>query len=177
MTNVASYADYFRQLARRHHKLLHDPQVKGQSRFARWSSEEVLEGLRAKITFPAMLVELYELTTKSEQAYSVGAYYKGAVSIFATGKDGDYNSIEAAYDLAEEILNDVLAQMWQDHYGPDKDRCNTPFRSLNFDGMNIIPAGPVWESQYGWRCEFSFLFNHIPKFTTPPAEGVFVNLP
>lgn len=180
MSASKSYTNYFRQLAVRHHKLQHDPAtetgdgIMGQKRFGRFSAEDVVTGLKSKMDWPALMIEMYERKTVAGNAYAIGNDFFGAFSIVASANPQNANQVDDAYDLAEEIMNDIITQIWQDHHGQEKDRCKTPFKMFNFDGMSIMPFGPIWDQQFGWRCEFQFKFNYQPEYTTPPADGVFL---
>ena len=179
--NTTNYINYFRGLAISHSQLLHNTASEtgdapvGTKHFARFSADEVITGLRTKLSFPALMVENYEIKTHGENMLAVRSSYFGAFSIFASANPEDYNEVEAAYDLAEKILYDVLAQMYQDHYGPDADACETPLKSIDFLKLMISPVGPVFNQEFGWRCEFEFNLNNTPLITTKPADGVFIN--
>jgi hypothetical protein len=176
---VDIFIDYFRQLAINHSLIMHNPLAEtedaavGSNRFARFSTEEVISGLRTKVSFPALMIELYELNISNENLYDVKGNYKAAFSIFASAPSQDSKKIEEAYVLTEKIMLDMLKRIWQDHYGSNIDKCNTPFSLFAFDG-EMIPVGPVFDSEYGWRYEFSF----TPKqfdFNQPIEDGVFLN--
>ena len=117
---------------------------------------------------------MYETKTASENAYSVRAKYFGAFSLFATAGLDNINEQEAAYEITERIMYDVLAKIWQDHYGPNADACTSPFSQFDFGSLAITPVGPVFDSQFGWRCEFEFNFNNTPQITTAPVAGIFL---
>ena len=178
--NVAKYTDYFRQLAVSHSKLVHDPTSEtgdapiGSKHFGRFGAEEVIQGLQSKVDWPALLIEMYENKMSSTDVYSVRGNYAGAFSIFATANPENLNEVEAAFLLTENIMMDCLAKIWQDHYGSSTNACTTPFAAFNFDGVQITPVGPVFDRQFGWRCEFTFDFNHLKNITTAPLAGVFV---
>lgn len=178
--NVFNYTNYFRELAISHSELRHDPLSEtgdapvGSKHFGRFGSEEVIKGLNSKVDFPALLIEMYEKNLESEDAYSIKANFDGAFSIFATANPENLNEVEDAFILTEKIMSDCLAKIWQDHYGPDADPCNTPFKSFNFNSVKITPVGPIFIRQFGWRCEFSFDFNNLKNITTAPAAGTFI---
>jgi hypothetical protein len=176
------YFNYFRQLAVRHKDLRHDPDTetgngpKGKKRFARFSEEEILAGLKNKVTFPALLADHYEIRTKAASNLVIDKKYAAAINVFATADPESAAEKEAAFDLAERILNDIIRQMYQDHEGDGVDVCNTPFGEIDFDGMEIIPVGPVLNSEFGFRCMFNFNFRNDQSFTTAPAPGTFLNV-
>lgn len=176
-TNVQLYIDYFRQLAVHHHLLQHDPAAEngdGTSHFARWSADEVVNGLRTKFGFPALLLEMYEITTQAEIAYDIKGDYHGAFTVVDEAMAS--NTTDEVLKLAstETIMFDFLKQIWQDHYGANIDRATTPFQYFHFDKVQIMPVGPLFDNVFGWRVEFSFDLRQKQNITTPPADGTFI---
>ena len=177
VTNVAEYIDYFRQIAVNNVFLQHNPASEMGSapaeskHFARWSADEVLTGLRTKMSFPALLVELYETDTEATDVNDVNGKYSGAFSILQSALMENYTSEEAAYVLAEKIMLDVLRTIWNDHYGEEADRCEAPFEYFSFDKMNITPVGPIYNNQFGYRVLFGFRMSDNKKFTMLPATS------
>lgn len=167
---ILSYQDYFRKLAIAHKDIQHNPA--GEKRFARWSTDEIVTGLRTAVSFPALLLENYEVITKENNKYDIKGTHSGAFTILEHAQPGDYASEAAAFDKSERILYEVLQQIWQDHYGTDKDRCGTPFQHFFFD-LNIISVGPLFNNEFGWRVEFTFMPRLQVKLTEAPAPGTF----
>ena len=181
--NISSYTAYFRSLAVAHALLQHNPASEtgdapiSAMHFARWGVDEVITNLRSKVSWPAMLLEAYNRDISSENPSAIRGDYAGAFTILATAKATNAQSVEQAYDLSEGIMNDVLAQIYQDHYGPNKTRCNSPFHAFHFDKMQIIPVGMLFDAQWGWRCEFSFMAKETSNIQKAPAIGTFLNYP
>src|SRR6185295_4727327 len=107
--NVSDYIDYFRQLAIHQVDLQHDPAgetgdaAPGSVHFARWTADEAVTELRSKTSFPALLLELYEIDTKAEIEYDVRNNYAGAFSIAVSALPENFTSEVAAFVLAEKI--------------------------------------------------------------------------
>lgn len=178
---VSDYIDYFRTLAEEHYLLRHDPLTEtGGGRaidrhFGWYNSMDVLTGLRFAANWPALLVEVYEWEMRAATTYDLTAEYPGAFSVFVkadTNKPGDDM---AATILAETIMMHMVHRLYQDHYGFDKERCNTPFQQLYLAGANIVHVGPVFDNCYGWRCEFRFRPRQAYNFNTPVSEGIFIS--
>ena len=178
-TNVTEYIDYFRQIAIHHADLQHDPAGEtgdaepGSVHFARWTADEVLTGLRSKVSFPALMLELYETNTKAEIEYDVRNNYTGAFSIVASALPGNFTSEIEAFAFAEKIMTDILQKIWADHYGSDISRCSTPFEYWNVE-YNITEFGPILNNEFGYRCEFGFNFRRDKKYSRPPVDGAFI---
>lgn len=177
--NLREYVDYFRQLAVKHKNLRHNPDSEkkdapiGEKHFTKWNINELVGSLRTKLSYPALLLEVYEIHTDATIVHDIKMRPKGAFVIVQHVKEGDIIAEEAAYALTEKILNDFLKQIWQDHYGPDVIRCKTPFFKFDFDGLDIMTTGKILNNVYGWRVEFSFEFQHKIKFNVAPLPGTF----
>jgi hypothetical protein len=179
-TTVPSYTDYFRQLTVQHRWLLHDVTSENadgdieKKHFTRWGVDEAVTGLRSKLGWPALLLELYEIVTKASNVYDVKGFYSGAFTVLDEVIIGSTESEMDAFEKCEIIYGDILKQIWQDHYGLNKNRCVTPFAEFSFDNLNIIPVGPLFENQFGWRIEFQFKPKYLLQINQAPEEGVFI---
>lgn len=179
LSNLDIYVNYFRQLAVSHYLLQHNPATEAKDaaapdkRFAKWNAEEVIGGLRTKMSFPALIIELYDTNVDASIEYDVRLKPKGAFTVLATAKAGHLPAEQEAYALAEQILYDLLQQIMKDHYEPDRNMCGTPFKEFFFDDLEIIPIGPLYENHFGYRCEFPFEFHKRYDLSAPPAAGVF----
>lgn len=177
VTNVAEYIDYFRQMAISNVFLQHNPAgetgdaAPDSVHFGRVSAEEVVTGLRTKMGFPALLLELYETDTESDEVHDIKGKYSGGFMVVQHAQPGNYKSEEDAYVLAEKILLDVLRRIWNDHYGTDADRCEAPFEIFDMDKISITPVGPLFENEFGYRVLFNFKMDDIDKFTMMPATN------
>lgn len=177
--NVTAYIDYFRQLAVSHKDLRHDPiteEGKGDSkkkRFCTFGNEEVIKGLRTQISFPALILELYDNTGSFENVYDIRQSPKGAFMVIDNAKPGDFKDEERAYATSEGIVYDILKKIWQDHYGRDKDRCETPFKQFRWN-LEITPTGKLFQNEYGYYVQFSFDFQNTINITEAPAAGTFI---
>lgn len=174
--NVSKYIDYFRQLAVKHKDLQHDTATETadgdieKKRFAIWSNEEVISGLRTKISFPALLIEIYENNLSSETVYDVRQRPKGTFTVLEHAETNELAAIEPAYKKAETIVYDLLKRIWQDTYAPDVDRCQTVFKQFRYN-INITPTGKLFQNEYGYYVEFDFDFqNDIDIRIAPDAD-------
>jgi hypothetical protein len=181
MSNLIRYIDYFRQLAVTHKDILHKPSTEtadsaiGEKRFAKWSAEEVVSGLRTKIGPVALMIEIYETDLYASNVYDIKQLPKGAFTFFKATKEKDVNDQYDAFEWTEKIVYDLLKQIWQDHYGTDKNKCSTPFKKFVFDKDMITAVGPLFKNNYcGWRVEFEFEFQQEFNITIAPADGTFI---
>jgi len=175
--NVTRYINYFRQLAVSHADLKHDPASEtgdcepGAQRFTTISVEKVLSALRSKIGYPCQTLELFDLETESEIVYYVKQKPRGAFMI--VDRPENENAEEQSYAKCFTIMQQMLQQVWQHHYGPAVNRCETPFKEFSFNKLQITPVGPIFGTCVGYRCEFDFELHEEIDFTTPPAPGIF----
>lgn len=169
-----SYISYFRKIAISIQEIAHNPDSEtgdsaiNEKHFTRWSADEAVSGLRNKIGFPALLLEMYEIITRAEIPGDVKGFYTGAFTILAHATPSDVSSETAAYETTERIYQNILKQIYQDHYGKNKDRCSTPFAEFSFNNLNIVPVGPLFENEFGWRIEFQFKPLYLLKITDMP---------
>ena len=179
-SNVETYIDYFRQMAVKHKDLQHDPasetgdSVPGAKRFARWNADEIISGLRSKVAFPALLIELYENDLQSSSVYDIKQRPRGAFTILEHVRPDDFTDEERAFAVTEEMVYDVLKQIWQHHYNSEADRCQTPFKQFHFDKLTITPVGPLFDNEFGYRVEFDFELQQTFKINEAPEEGTFL---
>ncbi|MES2457202.1 MAG: hypothetical protein V4594_16730 [Bacteroidota bacterium] len=179
--NLVEYVDYFRQLAVRHSDLRHNEAAEtgdapaSEMHFAKWNLNEITGSLRTKLSFPAVLLELYENQTAGSTIYNIKQRPKGALTILQHVKEGSIRDEEAAYTLTEKILYDFLKQIWQDHYAPSADRCETPFYQFDYNGLHITPTPKLFQNEMGWRVEFPFVFQNTIDIKRPPEAGTFID--
>jgi hypothetical protein len=155
--NVSGYIDYFRQLAVNHIDLLHNPgsetgdAPEATQHFTKISIEEVVSGLRSKVGWPLLTLELYENDFYAEIELDVKQRSKGAFMVVQNPVSKNFRDEQACYETSEKIAYDFLRQIWQDHYGFTANRCVTPFRFVFFNSIIITPVGPVFSGQFGYR--------------------------
>lgn len=181
MTSLEKYIDYFRNLAICNTKIGHDPATEAgednQSarKFAKWNADEVISGLRTQVGYPLLLIQLYETDLSAQSEYSINLFPSAAFTVLCSASANDYRQEEAAYILAEEIMYELLQQIWQDHYSAENRNCKSPFKEFFFDKIRIIPTGMLFNGAFGWHCDFSFEFSNPSKVPTAPVSGSFKN--
>lgn len=159
--NVLSYVDYFRWIAENNPELLHDPAGEtgdaepGSMSFARWSTDEVLTGLRTKVGFPALLLELYETDTKGDSPLDIDLRPQGAFTVIDRALPTHSDELRA-YGKAEGITKTILEQIEEDHYGENADRCQAPLTEVDMNNLTISPVGPLFDNCFGYRVLFYF---------------------
>ncbi len=182
MSNLTNYIDYFRQKAVMHYLLKHNPASENgdttgaDKAFAKWNLDEIVTGLRTKIGKRCMLLELYETDTAAAVPYDIKEHTTGAFTIMQKVPTGGTTlQEEEAYDTSLKIARDILRSVWQDHYGPNKNKCKTPFYEFYFDKINIQATPMMFDGYFGYRVEFHFKLQSEMNFMTPPEEGTFLN--
>ncbi len=171
------YIDYFRKLAVSHKDLQHNTATEaggeGNKAFARFSADEIVTGQRTMVGERVLYLELFE-TTYTGDPYSIQGAKSGAFAVYQQGAQNDFVKEEECFVNTERIMEDLLNQIWQDHYGKGIKRCKTPFSYFYFDKDSVIPVGPIFNWYFGWRCEFSFKPGNVRDFTKPLPEGTFL---
>lgn len=178
---ISDYTAYFETLARQHSLIGHKPasitgdSEAGEQRFAIYNAEDVLASkFRTKLGYPALLVEMYEVQFAADQVYDPKMQYRGAFSIICHGSPKERNTEAIQLSKAEGILWDIIQRLYSDHYGPNATACNSPFRIVDVMNAQLMPFGPIWDWDFGWRCEFGFRPKATRKLTELPADGVFI---
>jgi hypothetical protein len=177
---VLSYTGYFRQHAVSHYLLQHNPATEtgngpaGGMRFCRFTPDEIVNGLQSAVSFPALLLQLFDTQLTAETHYDIKNRPRAGFMILQHA-DSDYAADqEAAYNTAHNIAEQILHKIWQDHYGPGANKCTTPFLSVNFSTVTIIPTGRLFTREYGYMVEFDFEFAQNPAFNQPIQNGIFL---
>lgn len=178
MNNVTGYIDYFRQLAIAHRTLQHNPAGEfgdcdpGSMHFTKISVEEVLAALHSKIGSPALTLELFETELYSEIPYDIKQLPSGAFMVVVKPESDLFSDMQKCYEQAEEIILELLQQIWLDHYGIGVNRCKTPFQEFYFNNQ-LTPVGPVFNTWYGYRFTFDFKFHNKVNLAQAPGTGIF----
>lgn len=178
MLKPSDYFNYFRSLAIAHQELQHDPlselgnDPEKKKSFARFSMEEMLLGIFAKMKFPCLLVDLYELQASGNNDV-IDGNCNGAITILQKADPESASEMQTAFDTAARILEQLLQQMYADHNNEEAP-CTSMMESIAFEKLKIVPVGPVGDKEFGYRCEFDFKLRNKLSITTPPATGVFV---
>ncbi len=180
MNHVNSYINYFRQLAIANQALLHDPAgeygdaAPASMHFTKISVDEVVQGLHSKIGSPCLTLELYETDLQAEIPYDIRELPVGAFMVVVKPASDLMADMQICYEKAEEIIINLLKQIWQDHYGVGVERCKTPFKEFYFDKDQLTPVGPVFDTWYGYRFTFNFRFHYNMDITKAPDPGTFI---
>lgn len=180
ISNVSGYIDYFRQLAISHNLMQHDPFSEtgdgaiGSMHFTKISAEEILSALKSAAGFPLLSLELYETESGGEQVADIPLKPKGAFMIIDNPASGSFPDEEACYVKTEQIVWDILKEIWQHHYAPGVNECQAPFKYFDFNNFSITPVGPVFGGQHGYRVIFDFELQNNIDLTEAPAAGTFI---
>lgn len=175
---INDYINYFRSLAISHKDLQHNPLSEtgeadaASKHFTRIQVQEVIEGLSTQIGFPCLCLELYQ-TDSSEEGLSVKMQPRGAFMIIDHPASDSFAAEQEVYAKTEKILFEILQKIHEDHK-PGSDMCARPFRSFSFNKMEIIPVGPIFTGEHGYRVEFDFQLQNTIPITQPPAPGTFI---
>lgn len=178
--NILEYVDYFRQMAVSHVAIKHNPLSEdgdapmGSRKFYRTSAGEVLSALPKDIGFPMVTVELYDNMPKENNKYDIQGKFTGAFMVVDQANPKNFTEQLTAHATGERIVYQFLQKMWADHYGKNVNRQETPFKDIDFNGMDIVFVTGIFNGQcFGVRCEFNFEIEQHKKIATPPEAGVF----
>ena len=102
--NVGVYIGYFRQLAVSHKDIKHDPDSEindspiGAQHFTKFGVDEITKGLRGKIGFPCLCVQLYDNETSSSVVSDVRQRPQGSFMVIDNPADKSFAAEEACYE-------------------------------------------------------------------------------
>lgn len=168
---VTTYINYFKDLAIRHQDIQHGRLE--EKKFIIWGADEAITGLKSSVGYPALFLEMFDINTSGNNVYDVKELYKGAISVFDRVLVNVIEDQQIKSQQCFETLNDILRQIWQDHNANEKTACNAPFSFFDFNNLEIVYVGPLFDNIFGWRCEFSFRPKNTLNLKTPPPQGTF----
>lgn len=178
--NLDIYVDYFRMLAVAHNQLQHNPlsetnDSNASMHFVRWDTLQVLAGLRTKIKFPVLVLDLYTNDLAAAVEYDIRQRPVGSFMILDKADPNKADDQQRVYANTEKIAQEILQQIWNDHYKPGKHGCKSPFKEFFFQEVTLTPRGKLFDNDFGWLVEFPFEFQKNIDIAKPPAEGTFDN--
>jgi len=111
---MKAFCDYMQLLATLHVSLSHTPE---EPHYFRGELEEFYTGLRDSVNFPALIQEGNEIRFTSDQALNSFKERDSSFMIVQNYEcDNDYNAIYAAFDLCEQIGDEIIRRMNKDKY-------------------------------------------------------------
>ena len=121
------------------------------------------------------MLQLYEVDTAAATEYDIRRRPKGSFAVITETKNNDLPAEEAAYELTERIANEILQQIWADHYTPGVEICARPFNNFDFNTISMVPTGKIFKSHFGWNVDFDFEFQQDVNLGQPPPTDYFDN--
>ncbi len=159
--SLQEYIDYFRRIAVKHKRILHDPaselqdQPKGLKRFITFSHDEVITGLRSKIDNGIVLfLSLYDFSGEDNNADYYKSTHQASFILAGVAKSTDFAAQESVYVLTEEIVWNIISLLITE--SKLENNCFAPFHRLKLSDFRAKPVGPLWDGRYGWYVEFTF---------------------
>lgn len=158
--NHSEYVELGRNLATKHKAIRHIEGNEDHFHFARIilssdpiagdNIEEFIQSIRNKIKFPFLLWQAYDHTYRNDQADNIQKVYQGAFIILMNPEEDNFQQIEAAYDLSEEIGEDLLSYLKHDFASKISNRF------IFMQDAAAEKLGPVIENFLGMRFSFAF---------------------
>lgn len=148
------YISYFEAIARNLIAIGHTNEKK---HFFRMEFDEVLVALPAKINWPALILESYDISFIDNKGDNILKQRNGAFMILDIVKNQqDFNAIHTAYDKCEVIVDDILSQIMLDK----RSRSHAVVKDLDLAQVQVIPVANDIEGAYGFRCSFPIINTH-----------------
>lgn len=184
INTVLTYVSYFRALAQNHYKILHNPAhetfdatVKGQSHFAVFDNDEVVTGLRSRISNGVVLfLEVFTFRGYDNQAGDYRGIYNARFIIAEKVAQGDNAGMINAYNNCEQIVWELINRIIYDSNNAGS-ACGKPFKNLTLDQFSVEPVTNLWDGRTGWVVDFTFQQSRNTEMDTALAtdEDIWVN--
>ena len=144
-----AFGDYMQRLATLHVSLMHTPE---NPHYFRGELEEFYTGFRDRVNFPALIQEGSEIHFTSDQADNS---FKERESSFIIAQgyedDNDYDAIYLAFDLCEEIGDEIIRRINADKYDP---ACMV-IKDFRIEDVTAVQIQNVRERYVGVRYSFT----------------------
>lgn len=142
---IVEYKNYFKTAAENHKDILH---VDGTSEhFIKINVEEVISGLKSKLLFPLVAIEMPEIATDDQLSDNVRDIFEGAVIILKpaslTKYDEQFDTINACFELCKHFRSKMV-----------NDRRKNILKHLDVNSFRFVEVGPVYNNLFGCRLEF-----------------------
>ena len=152
--NFNEYVSYFESIAR---SLVAIGHTDDKKHFYRLEFEDVLTALPAKITWPAMILEGYDIHFIDNRSDNVLKIRTGAFIIMdKVANIQDFDSIHAVYDKCEVICDDIISKMYSDK----QTRQHKVVKDFDLSKVEIILIANDVEGAYGMRVSFPIVNTH-----------------
>jgi len=145
----AAFHTYLQHLAALHVDLSHTPE---EPHYFRGELEEFYTGFRDRVNFPALIQEGSEIRFTTDQACNSFKERESSFMIVQSYEDdSDYDAIYAAFDLCEQIGDEIIRRMNADKYDP---ACMV-IKDFLLENVTAIQIQNVRERYAGIRYSFA----------------------
>lgn len=148
----SDYIDYFETAAINHKVIAHDP---NNDHHSFYKLEDILNGMSLKNKHLCMVVENTETKLNDEKSDNIRKMKTGAVAILMPVANDDINGIVTAFDLTEEVAEDVASKILNDTRKSRSVTKPTIPIIVEPNSISITPLGPMLDNCYGWKVSFT----------------------
>ncbi len=152
MKNSSEYEAYFKQMAIDHVEILHDDD--SNPHFYLADISEIVTELRSGFDQYVVILEHYEAYGQDNNTEFKTKQKTGAIMILkhVSPRDMERSDVTDALDWAESVGWQFMARMDRDSYQVGHDL----YHLFTLNDVDIQKVGPLYESYYGYRFEFSW---------------------
>ncbi len=142
----SDYVGYFENVAVKNKKIRHSNVAKHFYRMDIW---EVLSSLPSAIEYPALILESYEGRVMDNLSDNLIDKQTGSFSIIGNaGSTDDFDLKNKILDDCKVVVMEIIAKMiW--------DMKQQVLIGLDVNSFTYHKVGPVFDTCYGWRVEFT----------------------
>lgn len=153
--NFTEYVNYFKTAAINHKVIAHNPPTVNS--FYRMDIEEVLNGLRTKLSSVSLILENPEVYTEDMLSDNRRKLWRGAFLIIKQAKRNDFDDEALVLNDTMEIGEEVLSKMVNDAQKYRSNKSYTPaIGGFDPNRVRYQKIGPIFDNYYGWRFEIEF---------------------
>ena len=160
MIDFESYVDYFKGLAEKHSDINPSPDYKA---FFRLNIDELLTGLRSDIDPNSfvMVLESYEHSPIDNLSENHLSNFTGAFMIIKKNEEiSDFDNQDVIITECEKICVEIQRRIYDESIN---DYANRFFTDINPSDFTFNKVGPLYNSWFGFRCQFNFTSTYSIK--------------
>jgi len=154
MASYTEYIGYFEDIATNHRAIRHS---RSNKHFFRIDLEELIAGLKTKISYPCLVLESYDWRMTDHVSDNILKERNCAFMILMRPKNaGDYDEVSDLFNQAEVIVDDILALMWYHKHN----KIHDIIADIDMNTIEVLPVNGFIENAVGYRVSFQTITGH-----------------
>ena len=153
--NFKQQKTYWKRAAEHHLQIGHSDAAQ---HFSTFEPSKVLKELN-NMLYPALMFERPEERLADGHSDNIRLNSSGAILVIKKAAKDDQVDIDAAFDECYDIAHDMVAKMLNDRKKSNQSGVTEPeslLKELDLATVSIREVGPVFDSCFGWRVDYTF---------------------